>query len=129
MALTTLPCATALACDLVAIHTNKLSIKYDEPIYLGMCILDISKTVIHNFHYNYIKLKYHDRVKPLMTDTDSLVYELKTDDFYLDIENDIETRFYTSNYPSNHPSGIKSGATQKVNGTMKDECAGRQISV
>jgi len=113
--------------NLVAVHMKKTELFYDKPIYLGMCILDISKTLIVDFHYNYIKNKYGDRAKLLFTDTDSLAYEIKTEDFYANIANDVEMRFDTSNYPKNHPSGIKTGVNKKVIGMFKDEAAGKQI--
>ena len=71
--------------NLMAVHMNKTHIKYNKPIYLGMCILDISKSMMYDFHYNYIKPKYGEKAKLLMTDTDSLVYDIETEDFYKDI--------------------------------------------
>ena len=64
----------------------------------------------------------------MFTDTDSLAYEIKTDDFYQDIGGDVEEKFDTSNYPKVHPSGIKTGCNKKVIGMMKDECGGKQIT-
>ena len=113
--------------DLIAIHMKKISLKYDKPVYLGMCILDLSKTLMYDFHYNYIKKKYGDNAKPLFTDTDSLMYEIKTEDFYKDISGDVKDRFDTSDYPPNHPSGIPIGVNKKVLGMFKDEVAGRCI--
>ena len=63
----------------------------------------------------------------LFTDTDSLAYEIKTDDFYADISNDVESRFDTSDYPKDHQSGIKTRVTKKVIGMFKDEASGKQI--
>ena len=63
----------------------------------------------------------------LFTDTDSLAYEIKTNDFCKDINHDIEKRFDTSDYPTNHPSGIKTGLNSKVLGMFKDEAGGKQI--
>ena len=63
----------------------------------------------------------------LVTYTDSLAYEIKTEDFYQDISSDVEEKFDTSNYAKNHPSGIKTGCNKKVIGMMKDECGGEQI--
>ena len=83
--------------------------------------------MIYDFHYRYIKEKYGDRAKLLFSDTDSLAYEIKTQDFYADISNDVETRFDTSEYPNGHPSGIKTGVNKKVIGMFKDEAAGKQI--
>jgi hypothetical protein len=117
--------------NLIAVHMNKLKITFDKPTYLGMCILDLSKTLMYDFHYNYIKKKYGDKVKLLMTDTDSLCYEIKTEDFYKDIANDVEQLFDTSEYPKDHPAinlGFKVGCNKKVIGMMKDECAGKQIT-
>ena len=92
-----------------------------------MSILDLSKSYMNDFHYNYIKTKYGDNAKLLFTDTDSLAYEIKTKDFYKDINSDIEGRFDTSDYPTNHPSGIKTGLNSKVLGMIKDEACGKQI--
>ncbi len=76
--------------NLVAVHSKKTVVKMDKPIYVGASILDISKTRMYNFHYNYIKKKYGDKASLLFTDTDSLCYEIKTDDFYQDISDDVD---------------------------------------
>ena len=113
--------------DLVAIHMKKTKLDFDKPVYLGMCILDLSKTLMYDFHYNYIKQKYGDKAKLLLTDTDSLMYEIQTEDFYKDINGDVKDRFDTSGYPSGHPSGIPSGFNKKVLGMFKDEVNGNVI--
>ena len=110
--------------DLVAIHMKKTKLDFDKPVYLGMCILDLSKTLMYDFHYNYIKKKYGNKAKLLLTDTDSLMYEIQTEDFYKDIKEDVKNRFDTSGYPPNHPSGIPSGFNKKVLGMFKDEVNG-----
>ena len=110
--------------DLVAIHMKKTELKFNIPVYLGMCILDLIKTLMYDFHYNYIKRKYGGRAKLLFTDTDSLMYEIETEDFYKDISADVKDRFDTSDYPPDHPSGIPSGFNKKVLGTFKDEVGG-----
>ena len=110
--------------DLVAIHMKKTKLDFDKPVYLGMCILDLSKTLMYDFHYNYIKKKYGDKAKLLLTDTDSLMYEIQTEDFYKDISGDVKDRFDTSDYSSDHPSGILSGINKKVLGMFKDETNG-----
>ena len=68
-----------------------------------MTILDISKTLMYDFHYGYIKLEYGELARILFTDTDSLCYEIQTDDFYKDIAEDVPKWFDTSNYPKGHP--------------------------
>ena len=110
--------------DLVAIHMKMTKLDFDKPVYLGMCILDLSKTLMYDFHYSYIKQKYGDKAKLLLTDTDSLMYEIQTEDFYKDISGDVKDRFDTSGYPSDHPSGISSGFNKKVLGMFKDEVNG-----
>ena len=91
---------------------------YDKPIYSGMCILDLSKMLMFEFHYDYIRKMYSDRAKLLMTDTDSLIYEIKTEDFYKDIANDVVSKFDTSEFDKNHPAissvGFKVGVNKKV---------------
>src|SRR6218665_3978892 len=99
--------------NLIAVHMKRTKLFYNKPIYLGMCVLDLSKTFMYDFHYNYIKNKYEDRAKLLFTDTDSLASDLKTDDFYADIKDDIHDRFDTSEYPKDHSSGIETGVNKK----------------
>ena len=113
--------------NLVSVHMSKTSLLMNKPIYLGMCILDLSKIIMYDFHYNYIKSKYADKAKLLFTDTDSLMYEIETEDFYKDIAGDVKDRFDTSDYPESHPSGIPTGENKKVLGMMKDEAAGKII--
>ena len=113
--------------NLVAIHAKKTRLKFDKPVYLGMCILDISKTLMYDFHYNYIKRKYGGKATLLFTDTDSLMYEIETKDFYKDISADVRRRFDTSDYPPDHPSGVPSIFNKKVLGAFKDEAAGEVI--
>ena len=76
--------------DLIAIHMKKTSLTMNKPVYLGMCILDLSKTLMYEFHFNHIKKKYGDKAKLLFTDTDSLMYEIQTEDFYKDISEDVK---------------------------------------
>ena len=110
--------------NLIAVHMKKTKLYFSKPVYLGMSILDLSKSLTYDFHYNYIKTKYGDKAKLLFIDTDSLAYEIRTDDFYKDIKPDIEKRFDISDYPTNHPSGIKIGLNSKVLGMFKDEAGG-----
>ena len=113
--------------NLVSVHMKKTSLTMNKPVYLGMCILDLSKTLMYDFHYNYIKKKYGDKAKLLFTDTDSFLYEIQTEDVYKDISEDVKDRFDTSDYPENHPSGIPTGINKKVLGMFKDEVAGDNI--
>ena len=114
--------------NFAAVHMKRVKIKFDKPIYVGFCILDLSKTLMYDFHYNYIVKKYGQKQKFLFTDTDSLACEKNTEDFYQDICSDVEEKFDTSNYAKNHPSGIETGCNKKVICKMKDECGGKQIS-
>ena len=113
--------------NLVSVHMKKTSLTMNKPVYLGMCILDLSKTLMFDFHYNYIIPKYGNKAKLLFTDTDSFIYEIQTKDFYKDISGDVKDRFDTSDYPDNHPSGIPTGINKKVLGMFKDEVAGKNI--
>ena len=113
--------------DLVAIHMKKTELVFNKPVYLGMCILDLSKTLMYDFHYNYIRQKYGNKAKLLFTDTDSLMYEIQKEDFYKDICVDVKHRFDTSDYPLNHSSGIPSGLSKKVVGMFKDDVEGEII--
>ena len=120
--------ATIFDKNLIAIHMKKTEVFFNKPVYVGQAILDLSKTLMFDFHYNYIKKKYGEGSELLFTDTDSLMYLIHTDDFYKDISKDIKTKFDTSDYPPNHESGILTGANKKVIGMFKDEVAGRQIT-
>ena len=113
--------------NLISVHMKKTSLTMNKPVYLGMCILDLSKTLMYDFHYNYIILKYGNKAKLLFTDTDSFLYEIETEDFYKDISGDIRDRFDTSDYKEDHPSKIPTGINKKVLGMFKDEAAGKII--
>ena len=119
---------TTFSDNLVAIHMARTKLVFNKPVYLGMSILDISKTLMYEFHYEYIRPKYGNKAKLLLTDTDSLMYEIQTEDFYLDISPDVSLMFDTSNYPKEHASGIERGVNKKVIGMMKDEAGGEIIT-
>ena len=99
--------------DLTAIHMKKTKLLFNKPVYLGMCILDLSKTLMYDCHYNYIKPKYSDRAKLLFTDTDFLMYEIDADDFYRDISSDVHKKFDTSSFAKDHKSVIPTGVKKK----------------
>ena len=107
--------------NLVAVHKIKETLTLNRPAYVGMCILDLSKTLMYDFHYNYIKNKYGNKAKLLFTDTDSLTYEIETEDVYKDFWND-KDRFDNSDYPEDSPYFNKTN--KKVIGKFKDEAAG-----
>ena len=113
---------------LVAVHMKKTEVYFYKPIYVGQAILDLSKTLMFDFHYNFIRKKYGNKAELLFTDTDSLMYLIQKDDFYSDIKHNIRKKFDTSDYPENHPSGIKTGVNKKVIGKFKDEVGGKQIT-
>ena len=111
--------------NLVAMHKIKQTLTLNRPAYVGMCILDLSKTLMYDFHYNYIKEKYGDKAKLLFTDTDSLTYEIEAEDVYRDFWND-KDRFDNSDYPENCQYFDKTN--KKVIGKFKDEAAGVPIT-
>ena len=88
--------------DLSIIEMKKNKVKMNKPIYLGLSILEISKTLMYEIWYDYMKPKYNNDVKCYMY-TDSFIINIKTNDFYKDISNDVENRFDTSNYEVNRP--------------------------
>ena len=100
------------------------TIKLDRPSYVGMCILDLSKTLMYHVHYNYIKKKYGNNAKLLFTDTDSLTYHIKTEDAYADFYRDKDL-FDNSDYPEDSPFYFKEN--KKVIGKFKDKAAGKPI--
>ena len=89
--------------NLLAIEMKKTKVKINKPVYLGLTILEISKTLMYEFWYDYIKPKHQDNAKLCYMDTDSFIIDIKTKDFYGDIVNDVEERFDTSNYEVNRP--------------------------
>ena len=112
--------------DLSIIEMNKTKVKVNKPIYLGLSISEISKILMYEFWYDYMKPKYGNNVKLCYMDTDSFIMNIKTEDFYKDISNDVEKRFDTSNYEVNRP--LSTGKNKKVIGLMKDELGGKIIT-
>ena len=111
--------------DLLIIEIKKVEVKMNKPIYLGQAILDLSKTLMYEFWYDYIKPMYGDKAKLCYTDTDSLVIHIKTDDFYNDIANDVERLFDTSNYNKKGDRPLPIGKNKKVIGMFKHETGGK----
>ena len=98
----------------------------NKPIYLGLCILEISKIIMYEFWYDYVKNKYGNKARLCYMDTDSFVINIKTNDFYEDISQDVNERFDTSNYTFDRP--LPKGINKKVIGLMKDELGGDIIT-
>ena len=111
--------------NLVAVHKIKETLTLNRPAYVGMCILDLSKTLMYDFHYNYIKEMYGNKAKLLFTDTDSLTYEIEAKDVYKDFFKD-KDKFDNSDYPEYSPYYYK--LNKKVIGKFKDEAAGIPIN-
>ena len=88
---------------------KKTKVKMNKPVYLGRSILDISKTLMCEFWYDYLKPKYKDKVKLCYMDTDSFVINIFTGDFFEDINNDVERWFDTSNYDKNDEIPLQTG--------------------
>ena len=107
--------------NLVAVELLKSKVKLNKPLYTGIATLELSKTLMYNFHYNVIKAKYASNARLLFTDTDSLCYAIFTDDLYKDMFQ-MKQHFDTSNYPKDH--FLYSTENAKVLGKMKDELAG-----
>ena len=112
--------------NLAIIEMRKVKVKMNKPIYLGLSILDLSKITMYEFWYDYVKVKYEDRVKLCYMDTDSFVLNLRTKDFYKDISEDVKDRSDTSNFNCDRPLPI--GVNKKVIGLMKDELGGDIIT-
>ena len=89
--------------NLLAIEMKKTKLKMNNPVYLGFSILEISKTLMYEIWYDYIKSRYDNNVKLCYMDTDNFTMHIKTEDFYKNIEDDVEKRFDTSNYEVNRP--------------------------
>ena len=110
--------------ELIAVELAKTKIKYDKPVYLGTCILDLSKLLMYEFHYDFIKPQYEDKCELLFTDTDSLCYEIETADIYEDMLKN-KDKFDLSEYPKDHKCYDKTN--KKVYGKFKDTTKGAVI--
>ena len=112
--------------NLMGCEMGKIKVVMNKPVYLGKAILDLSKIVMYEFHYDYMVPKYGlEKLKLCYMDTDSLVYDIKTEDFYEDIADDVEARFNTSGYSKTDFRLLPIGLNKKVIGLMKDELGGK----
>ena len=107
---------------------RKVQVRMNKPIYLGQAILDISKILMFEFWYDYIKSKYGDKVRLCYMDRDSFVMHIKTDDFYKDISNDVDRWFDTSKFNKNDNRPLETGKNKKVIGKFKDELGGKILT-
>ena len=105
--------------NLAIIEMSKVKVRMNKPIYLGLSILELNKITMYEFWYDYVKVKYEDRVKLCYVDTDSFVLNVRTEDFYKDISEDVKDRFDTSNFNCDRPLPI--GVNKKVVGLIKNE--------
>ena len=106
------------------IRKNKVTLTLNKPAYIGMCVLGLSKVLTSEFPFDYIKSKYGNNSRLLFTHTDSLMYEIKTEDVYEDFSNNKEM-FDLSNYSTK--SMYYDNSNKLVIGKMKDETAGIAI--
>ena len=107
--------------NLMAVHKVKETLTLNRLAYVGMCILDLSKMLMYDFHYNYIKKKYNNRARLLFTDTDSLMYEIEAEDVYKDFWNN-KDMFDNSDCPEISPCYCN--VNKKIIGRFKDETCG-----
>ena len=112
-------CENLMGCEM-----GKIKVVMNKPVYLGQAILDLSKIVMYEFHYDYMKPKFKDPQLCYM-DTDSLIYNIKTKDFYADIVDDVKEMFDTSGYDKKDTRPLPIGKNRKVIGLMKDELGGK----
>ena len=113
--------------QLASVRMGESTVTLDKPIFDGQTTLDNAKVSMYDWHYGYMTPKYGNNVALGYTDTDSFIYEIRTEDYYEDIREDVPTMFDTSAYPEDHPSGLPM-MNKKVPGLMKDEAAGRIIT-
>ena len=104
---------------------KKTEVRMNKPVYLGQAVLDLSKTLMFEFWYDYLKPKYGDKIRLCYTDTDSFIMHFKTDDFYKDISADVDKWFDTSKFNKNDNRPLEIGKNKKVFGKFKDEISGK----
>ena len=107
---------------------KKTQVRMNKPIYLGQVVLDLSKTLMFEFWYDYLKPMYGDKIRLYYTDTDSFIMHIKTDDFYKDISADVDKWFDTSNFNKNDNRPLEIGKNKKVHGKFKDEIGGKTMT-
>ena len=111
--------------DLMAIEMRKTKVVMSKPVYLGQAILDISKTLMYEFWYDYLKPKYGDKVKLCYMDTDNFIVHIEAEEFYEDIASNVDKWFDTSAYNEDNNRPLPIGKNKKVIGKFKDEMNGK----
>ncbi len=114
--------------NLVALHMNRLQVKYDKPIYAGFCVLEMSKWRMFKFVYEYLKPKWGNNIEIIQTDTDGLMLYVKTEDFYKDIKNDIKRWWDTSNFSKDNKFRLKPKNKMKL-GCFKIETGENIVTI
>ena len=110
--------------DLVAVHSHVTNLKLYKPIYVGQSILDLSNLLMYNFYYRHLKELYKEDIQLLYTDTDSLLFNVKTENVYEDMK--LNKKVYDfSNYPEKHE--LHSIENKADVGRFKDETTGNPI--
>ena len=107
--------------NLMGCKMGKIRVILNKPIYLGQAILNLSKIIMYKFDYDYMKLKYGANLWLCYMDTDSLVYDIKTDDSYKDITGNVQARFDMSSYSCSRVCSLPIGVNKKVIGLIKAE--------
>ncbi|XP_057292638.1 uncharacterized protein LOC130621366 [Hydractinia symbiolongicarpus] len=105
--------------NLLGVEMGKTEVKMNKPIYIGQAILDISKLVMYEFHYDYMQPKYGSKLQLCYMDTDSFVYHIKIEDFYRDIVQDVKARFDTSAYNPDDRKPLPMDKNKKVVGRIR----------
>ena len=108
--------------NLMGCEMGKIKVVMNKLVYLGQAILDLSKIMMYQFHYDYMKPKYGENLRLCYMDTNALIYQIKTEDFYADIVDDVPKRFDTSGDNPDRPLPV--GLNKEVIGFMKDELGG-----
>ena len=114
---------------LFGVERERNEIKMNKPMYIEKAILYLSKTLMYEFHYDYIRPKYGSKVKLCYMDTDSFVYEIDNEDFYRDIAKDVKKRFDTSGYSKDDNRPLPIREKKKVIGLMKDQLGGNIMEI
>ena len=111
--------------DLLIMQMKKVEVKMNKPIHLGQAILDVSKILMYEFQYDYIKPKYGDKAKLCYMDTDSFIIYIESEDFLEDISNDVESWYDTSNYDKKDERPLPICKNKKMIDLFKDELGGK----